>query len=55
MALLEQYEFNIDYVEIADAVSLEIVEEWDGKQKLVALVAAYQDEVRLIDNMLILP
>jgi pantoate--beta-alanine ligase len=55
MALLEQYEFNIDYVEIADAVSLEIVEEWDGKQKLVALIAAYQDEVRLIDNMLILP
>lgn len=54
-ALLEQYEFKIDYVEIADALSLEIVEEWDASQKLVALIAAYQDEVRLIDNMMILP
>ena len=52
-ALLEQYEFNIDYVEIADAESLELVDHWDGKQQLVALIAAYQGEVRLIDNMLI--
>ncbi|MBN8676153.1 MAG: pantoate--beta-alanine ligase [Chitinophagales bacterium] len=45
--------FRVDYVEIADAVTLEPVTEWDGRQKLVALVAAFNNEVRLIDNMLI--
>lgn len=45
--------FKIDYVEIADAENLEIVESWDGKQPLVALIAAFLHEVRLIDNILI--
>lgn len=45
--------FRVDYVEIADAITLEPVTEWDGRQKLVALVAAFNNEVRLIDNMLI--
>jgi len=45
--------FRVDYVEIADARTLEPVTEWDGRQKLVALVAAFNNEVRLIDNMLI--
>jgi pantoate--beta-alanine ligase len=45
--------FRVDYVEIADAITLESVTEWDGRQKLVALVAAFNNEVRLIDNMLI--
>lgn len=52
-SLLEQKGFRIDYVEIADASSLEILNVWDGKQKLVALVAAYLNEVRLIDNMIL--
>jgi pantoate--beta-alanine ligase len=47
--------FRPDYVEIADADSLQLVGEWDGKQRLVALAAAFLDEVRLIDNMLISP
>ena len=42
-----------DYVEIADAEDLKLIYEWDGHQKLVALVAAYMKEVRLIDNMLL--
>lgn len=45
--------FRVDYVEIADASTLEPVTEWNGRQKLVALVAAFNNEVRLIDNMLI--
>ena len=32
-----------------------MINEWDGKQKLVALIAAFLHEVRLIDNMIISP
>ncbi len=45
--------FRVDYVEIADADTLELQEEWDGRKPLVILVAAFLHEVRLIDNMLI--
>ena len=51
--LLERAGFRIDYAEIADARTLEIINEWDGKEKLVVLVAAFLNEVRLIDNMLL--
>ena len=46
--------FKVDYVEIANKQTLEHVETWDGHQPLVALVAAVLNEVRLIDNILIL-
>jgi len=45
--------FKVDYVEIANASSLEPVEFWDGKMPMVALIAAFLHEVRLIDNMLL--
>ena len=45
--------YKVDYTEIADAVTLEIVSDWDGKVKLVALVAAYLNNVRLIDNIIL--
>ena len=45
--------FKTDYVEIADAKTLELLKEWDGKRKIVALVAAFMNEIRLIDNMLL--
>ncbi len=45
--------FKVDYVEIAGADDLIILDNWDGKQKLVALAAAYLNEIRLIDNMLV--
>ncbi|MCG7858209.1 pantoate--beta-alanine ligase [Flavihumibacter sp.] len=45
--------FNVDYVAIAAADNLEVLDEWDGKRPLVALVAAFLNNVRLIDNMLI--
>ena len=47
--------FKIDYVEIADANTLELINDWDGKRKIVALAAAFLGNVRLIDNMVINP
>ena len=52
-AKLNALGFKIDYVEIADADSLQMMNKKDGKQKLVALVAAFLNEVRLIDNLLL--
>ncbi|MBI5370543.1 MAG: pantoate--beta-alanine ligase [Sphingobacteriales bacterium] len=43
--------FRVDYLEIADAGRLDPCPSWDGKQKLVALAAAFLGEVRLIDNL----
>ena len=51
--MLEEAGFRVDYVEIANATNLSLVNNWDGKQKLVTLVAAFINEVRLIDNMLL--
>lgn len=45
--------FVVDYVEIADADTLQLVENWNGKTRLVALAAAFLNEVRLIDNMIL--
>ena len=48
--------FKIDYIEIADSKTLEPLDEFDNikvGQTLVALVAAYQHDVRLIDNMVL--
>ena len=51
--MLLQKRFLIDYIEIANADTLELIESWNGKQKIVALVAAFLNQVRLIDNMVI--
>ena len=48
---LESEGFIVDYVEIADAQTLETVR--GGSEKIVALVAASINNVRLIDNMLL--
>lgn len=45
--------FKVDYIEVADANDLHRVLEWDGRQKLVGLAAAFLGEVRLIDNILL--
>lgn len=45
--------FSPEYVEIADASTLQPVNEWDGRQQLVVLTAAFLGEVRLIDNLLL--
>ena len=50
---LSGHGFKVDYVEIADATSLEILQHWNGTTTAVALVAAYLNEVRLIDNFIL--
>jgi len=45
--------FKVDYLEIANADTLALSTDWDGKTALVALIAAFLDDVRLIDNMLL--
>jgi pantoate--beta-alanine ligase len=55
---LDEQGFKVDYIEIADAATLQLINHpitigWDGKQKLVALAAAFINEVRLIDNLLL--
>jgi pantoate--beta-alanine ligase len=50
---LQEKGFNVDYVSIADAKTLEPVEIYNPHKKTVALIAAYLNEVRLIDNMVI--
>jgi pantoate--beta-alanine ligase len=50
---LERKGFKPDYLSIVDAKSLLEVNVWDGKQKLTVLVAAFLNEVRLIDNMIL--
>jgi pantoate--beta-alanine ligase len=45
--------FVVDYVSIANADNLALLNNWDGQTKIVSLVAVYLNEVRLIDNMLL--
>ncbi len=42
---------KVDYISIANAQTLEPIEEWDGQIPLVALAAAFLSGVRLIDNI----
>lgn len=42
---------KIDYVEIATADDLSLLTAWDNKTPVVALIAAFMGDVRLIDNM----
>ena len=51
--ILDSAQFKIDYVSIADAKDLKPISIWDGKEPAVGLIAAFQGEVRLIDNMLL--
>lgn len=44
---------KVDYIEIADAHSLELLKKWDGKTPIIALIAAFVQDIRLIDNMLL--
>ena len=53
IAELEANGFRTDYVSIADATTLRPVTDWNGSQPIVALVAAFLGEVRLIDNIIL--
>jgi pantoate--beta-alanine ligase len=52
-SILEAAEFETDYICIARTDDLRPVLDWNGKDGIVALAAAFQGEVRLIDNMLL--
>jgi len=51
--ILTAENFKVDYVEIANANTLDLIDHWDGTTPLVALAAAFIDDVRLIDNLLL--
>lgn len=42
---------KVDYIAIARAESLELIKEWNGRDKIVILGAAFLNGVRLIDNI----
>lgn len=51
--ILKQADFQIDYVSVADASTLEPVTDPTIDATRVALIAAFQGDVRLIDNMIL--
>ncbi len=51
--ILDAAHFKTDYISISKAEDLQPVQVFDGKVKTLALIAAFQGEVRLIDNMLL--
>ncbi|MCW3087859.1 MAG: pantoate--beta-alanine ligase [Sediminibacterium sp.] len=52
IAMIETTGFEkVDYVAIAHADTLQPIREWNGRDPLVALVAAFIEGVRLIDNL----
>ena len=50
----DQPEFTLEYFEIADAVNLQPVGNWRETQGIVAFIAAFLGNVRLIDNIRII-
>jgi pantoate--beta-alanine ligase len=48
-AMLESAAFRVDYVSIADAATLQPLTSW--QPNAIALIAAFQGQVRLIDNL----
>ena len=53
IASLQNQGFKVDYLELADQNDLQVVTDSNKKSSLVILVAAFLNEVRLIDNLLI--
>jgi pantoate--beta-alanine ligase len=51
--ILDAAQFKTDYISISRAEDLQPVQVFDKKVKTLALIAAFQGEVRLIDNMLL--
>ena len=50
---LTHHGFRVDYAEIADALTLEPIRKYDPEQHAVALIAAFINDVRLIDNLVL--
>jgi pantoate--beta-alanine ligase len=52
-AILTQADFHIDYISVADAGTLEPLAGLENAADVIALIAAFMGEVRLIDNMIL--
>ena len=52
-AFLTSKGFRVDYAEIAHADTLALLDKWNGTDPVVALIAAYIGDVRLIDNLVL--
>ena len=50
---LDAAHFKTEYISIARTNDLQPIVNWNGKEKAVALIAAFQGDIRLIDNMLL--
>lgn len=51
--LLAEKGFDAEYVSLADADDLTLLDNYDSNRKMVALIAASIGDIRLIDNMLL--
>lgn len=51
--ILDAAHFKTDYISISNTEDLQPIRVFDGKVKPLALIAAFQGEVRLIDNILL--
>ncbi len=51
--ILKEKGFEPDYVALADADNLTLLEDYDMNRRMIALIAAKIGDVRLIDNMLV--
>ncbi|HEX7905566.1 MAG TPA: pantoate--beta-alanine ligase, partial [Chitinophagaceae bacterium] len=51
IAMLNKKGFKVDYAIIVNAKTLEPIEVFNKDQKMVALIAAFINEIRLIDNL----
>jgi len=56
-SIIKQFEqnknVNLEYFEIVDMLTLQPVESWDQSNQTVACIAAYVENVRLIDNIIL--
>lgn len=51
--ILSAHGLRSEYIEIATVADMKPLTEWDGDTEIVALIAAYMGDVRLIDNMIL--
>ncbi len=53
IAQLENCGFKVDYLELAKSADLEIIEDYNTSLELIIVIAAFLNNVRLIDNLLV--
>ena len=55
VSYLEKNGFKVEYLELAKTKNLELISDYIPRESLILLVAAFLNNVRLIDNLLINP